>query len=148
MNTLTTLSACPMSSQPKSSLKASAGLRRSGSSAGFTLLELMIAVAIIAVLAGVGIPQYRDYIQTSREAKLMNNIATIEVFQEDYRLRNGAYETSAGNLTAITAAIGWEPQTVDGTQYVLGATGAGYSITATDSQGLSVCMSYPDKTRC
>jgi len=78
----------------------------------------------------------------------MNNIATIEVFQEDYRLRNGSYETSAGNLTAITAAIGWEPQTVDGTQYVLGSSGAGYSVTATDSQGLVVCVNYPDKTRC
>ena len=143
MNTLTTLSARPLSSH-----EASAGLRRSVASAGFSLLELMIAVAIIAVLAGVGIPQYRDYITTSREAKLMNNIATIEVFQEDHRLRTGAYETAAGNVVAITAAIGWEPQTTDGITYALGSSGTGYSITATDTQGLSVCMIYPQKTRC
>jgi len=143
MNTFTTLATQRFSSQ-----KASAGLRRSAASAGFTLLELMIAVGIIAVLAGVGIPQYRDYITTSREAKLMNNIATIEVFQEDHRLRTGAYETAAGNVVAITAAIGWEPQTADGITYALGASGTGYSVTATDTQGLSVCMIYPQKMRC
>lgn len=143
MNTLTALSTRPMSSH-----KNRAGFTLSKFSAGFTLLELMIAVAILAVLAGIGIPTYQGYIQTSREAKLMNNIATIEVFQEDYRLRNGAYETSAGNLTAITAAIGWEPQTDDGITYALGSSGTGYTVTATDTQGLTICVIYPDKTRC
>ena len=115
---------------------------------GFTLLELMIAVAILALLASVGLPAYQGYIQTSREAKLLNNIATIEVLQEDFRLRNGAYQTTGANLGAITAAIGWEPQTNDGIQYSLAAAGAGYSVTATDTEGLSVCVVYPDKTRC
>ena len=126
---------------------AVSGLLRKRSE-GFTLLELMIAVAIIAVLAGFALPAYEGYIQTSRDAKLLNNIATIEVFQEDYRLRNGAYETAAANLSAITQAIGWEPQTDDGTTYSLASSGDGYSVTATDTQGTSVCMIYPDKTRC
>ena len=115
---------------------------------GFTLLELMIAVAILAVLAGVGIPQYQGYIENSREAKLMANIATIEVFQERERLRTGSYATVGANLAAITAAIDWAPQTDDGTTYVLGGSGTGYTITATDEQGKSVCMIYPAKTRC
>jgi len=115
---------------------------------GFTLLELMIAVAILAVIAGVGIPQYQGYIDTSKEAKLLSNIATIEVFQENHKLRTGAYETAAANLTAITAAIDWEPQSDDGTTYALAASGTGYSVTATDTEGRAVCMVYPDKTRC
>lgn len=116
---------------------------------GFTLLELMIAVAILAILAGVGIPTYNGYIDNSREAKLISNIATIEVFQENHRLKTGSYATVGANLAAITAAIDWAPQTNDGTSYVLAASGTtGYSITATDSQGKSVCMVYPDKTRC
>lgn len=115
---------------------------------GFTLLELMIAVAILAILAGVAIPTYTDYIDNSREAKLINNISTIEVFQEDFRLRTGSYATVGPNLAAITAAIDWEPQTDDGTTYALGASGTGYSITATDRQGKTVCVIYPQKTRC
>jgi len=121
---------------------------RSNGAQGFTLLELMIAVAILAILASVGIPTYNEYIDNSREAKLLNNIATIEVFQEDFRLRTGSYATTGASLADITAAIDWEPQTNDGTTYVLGASGTGYSITATDAQGKSVCMIYPNKTRC
>lgn len=120
-----------------------AGLTR-----GFTLLELMIAVAILSILAGVAIPAYQGYLDNSREAKLISNIATIEVFQEDLKLRTGSYATVGVNLAAITAATGWEPQTNDGIAYVLGASGTGYTVTATDDQGKSVCMIYPAKTRC
>ena len=117
--------------------------------AGFTLLELMIAVAIIAVLAGVGVPLYTGYVENSREARLIQNIATIEVFQERERLRTGSYATTGlNNLTAITAAIDWEPQADDGTTYAIAANGTGYQVTATDPAGTQVCMVYPTKTRC
>ncbi len=129
-------------------MKRSYAFARTHTSNGFTLLELMIAVAILAILAGVAIPTYNEYIDNSREAKLINNIATIEVFQENYRLRTGAYATSGANLADITSVIDWEPQTDDGTTYTLGPSGTGYSITATDTQGKSVCIIYPQKTRC
>lgn len=116
---------------------------------GFTLLELMIAVAIIAILAGVAVPLYSGYIEDSREARLINNISTIEVFQERERLRTGSYATSGlTNLAAITAALDWEPQSDDGTTYAIAANGTGYRVTATDSTGHAVCMNYPEKTRC
>ncbi|MEM7220117.1 MAG: prepilin-type N-terminal cleavage/methylation domain-containing protein [Pseudomonadota bacterium] len=115
---------------------------------GFTLLELMIAVGIIAIVAGIGIPMYSGYVQNSREAKLINNISTVEVFQERERLRTGSYATGLANEAAITTAIGWDPQTDDGTTYAIAANGTGYQVTATDAEGLSVCMNYPQKTRC
>ena len=77
-------------------------------SRGFTLVELMIAVAIIAIISAVAMPLYNNYIQTSRTGVLVNNIATMEVFQEDFRLRTGAFLTTAANVAAITAAIGWQ----------------------------------------
>jgi len=120
--------------------------RRSG---GFTLIELMIAVAIIAIIAAVGLPLYNGYVQSSREGVLINNIVTMEVFQEDYRLRTGAYLTTAANLGAITAAIDWQPQSNNGTTYVIAAgPGGSYQVTATDAAGTVVCYRLPDKVRC
>jgi len=116
---------------------------------GFTLVELMIVVAIIAIIAAIGLPMYNNYVQTSREGVLINNISTIEVFQEDYRLRTGAFLTTAANLAAITAAIGWEPQNDDGTTYSIAAgPGGSYQITATDDAGTSVCRRFPQKVPC
>lgn len=115
--------------------------------AGFTLIELMISVAIIAVLAGVALPLYSGYIENSRDAKLYNDISTIEVFQEQVLLRTGAYATGLADVAAITAATGWDPRTDDAT-YSIAASGDGYDVTAVDSTGHTVCLRFPAKVRC
>ena len=116
---------------------------------GFTLIELMVVVAVIAVISAIALPLYNGYIQTSREAVLVNNISTIEIFQEDFRLRTGAYLTVAANEAAITAAIDWEAEgDAPGTTYVIAAGPAGsYQVTAT-ADGVSVCLQLPDGIRC
>ncbi len=116
---------------------------------GFSLIELMVAIAIIAVISAIALPLYNNYIITSREAVLVNNIRTIEVFQEDFRLRTGAYLTVAANEAAITAAIDWQPEgDTPGTTYSIAAGPAGsYDVTAT-ADGFSVCLRLPDGVRC
>ena len=117
---------------------------------GFSLIELMTAVAIIAIIAAVAMPMYTGYIQTSREGVLINNLSSIEIFQEDRRLRQGAYLTVAADAAAITAGTGWAPQDAGAVTYVITDPGAGsYDVTATDvDTGTSVCMRFPQKNRC
>ena len=118
-------------------------------SRGFSLIELMVVVAVLAIISAIAVPAYTNYIQTSREGVLLNNIATIEVFQEDFRLRNGAYAVNLADVAAIEAAIDWAPQTNDGTTYsIANGDGTTYSVTATNPEGTSICMVFPAKTRC
>lgn len=116
---------------------------------GFSLIELMIAVAIIAIIAAVALPLYQGYIQTSREGVLVNNISTIEIFQEDRMLRTGSYLLTAANTAAITAGIGWTPRDDGELSYSIADGGGGsYDVTATDDTGVTVCMRFPQKVRC
>ena len=121
-------------------------------SSGYTMIELMITVTILAILLVIGVPAYQNYIETSQEAVLVNNIASIEMFQEDFFLRNGAYSVGLANIAAIEGSIGWAPQQADGVTYAIvdGPSGdaTDYNVTATHPDGLSVCMTMPDKTRC
>lgn len=124
-----------------------------GNERGFSLLELMIAVAIVGIIAAVAIPIYSNYISDAETGVLRSNIDSIRLFQEDFRLRRGAY--ASGNYefgvdTSITDAIGWSPQENDGTTYsvVLVNGGASYQVTATNANGTTVCRQLPENVDC
>ena len=117
--------------------------------AGFTLLEMMVVVAIVALIAALALPAYDGYIRTSREGVLVANVATMDVFQEDYRLRTGSYLQTAANVDEISDTVGWHPRSADGTDYSI-APGAGgsYRVTAVSAEGARVCVEMPERTRC
>lgn len=58
---------------------------------GFTLIELMIAVAIIAILAAVAIPSYQDYIVKSNRAAAQSFMVSVENRQKLYMLDARSY---------------------------------------------------------
>ncbi|HSG87762.1 MAG TPA: prepilin-type N-terminal cleavage/methylation domain-containing protein [Pseudomonadales bacterium] len=116
---------------------------------GFTLIELMIAAAIIAIISAIALPAYRDYIQTARTAVLAQNIDSMRLFQEDYRLRLGTYFAGEWNDTGtqtLETTLGWAPN-ADGSDvdYVVTATATNYTVLARDNDG-GICLtrSFPD----
>lgn len=124
-------------------------LPNAGYNSGFSMIELMIAVAIIAIISAIAFPLYNEYIETGEEGVLVHNVSSIEIFQEDFRLRNGFYANDLDDLAAITAAIGWAPQADDGMTYsIADSDGTVYEVTATSAAGDSVCVEYPTRTRC
>ncbi|MDO4699950.1 MAG: pilin [Moraxella sp.] len=69
---------------------------------GFTLIELMIVVAIIGILAAIAIPQYQNYIARSQVSRVMNETASIKTAIDDC-VNNGRFGTVHSNLPNGTA---------------------------------------------
>jgi type IV pilus assembly protein PilE len=102
-------------------------------SRGVTLIELMIAVAIIAILAAIAIPSYAEYVRRGRITEAVSALAGMRVKMEQFFQDNRTY---AGACVAGTVA----PKPVDTTNfaYTCPTTAATtYTITATGQGGLA-----------
>ncbi len=58
---------------------------------GFTLVELMTTVAILAIVATIAIPAYNGYITTSHKTECHNEVAAIRLAEEEHFLDNNFY---------------------------------------------------------
>ncbi len=63
---------------------------------GFTLIELMIAAAIVAILVGVALPSYRDYLIRGHLADASNGLALMRAQMERHYQDNRSYATVGG----------------------------------------------------
>ncbi|MBA4685282.1 MAG: prepilin-type N-terminal cleavage/methylation domain-containing protein [Planctomycetes bacterium] len=72
---------------------------------GFTLLELMIVVAVIAIIAGMAIPNLITSMNGGREAAAIGSMRTLSTAAEQYRLRQGVYPTDLTDLAAVDPAL-------------------------------------------
>ena len=78
--------------------------RSNRSSAGFTLIEAMITVAVIAILAAVALPNYFDYVTRSRIVEAKTNLADMRTRLEQYFLDNRAYPQRVHRFGGRTGA--------------------------------------------
>lgn len=69
-------------------------LRESRRDAGFTLLELMITVAIVGILASIAIPSFQLYQQRSKRSEAYANLESIRKVQIAYKAEFGSYVTA------------------------------------------------------
>ena len=97
---------------------------RRDSARGFTLIELMIVVAIAAILGAVALPSFLEQVRKSRRADAITSLNKIAQAQERWRANNATY----GTLTNVSVA---NPTSGYYTLAVSGTSGTGYTAVAT-----------------
>lgn len=112
---------------------------------GFTLVELMIVVAVIGILAGVGIPAYNDYVTRGKLVEGTSALADARVKMEQYFQDNRTYDAGGGTtcppaISATTANFTYACSNLSAINYIITATGTGnlsafsYSINQTNTK--------------
>lgn len=95
---------------------------------GFTLIELMIVVAIVAILAAIALPSYNDYILRGQLAEAHGELAAMRGKMETFFLDNRTYAGACAANTAAPLPTGkyftYTCPTLTGTTYTVQASGS------------------------
>ncbi len=90
-------------------------------SAGFTLIELMITVAIVAILAAVAYPAFTSQMQKSRRADAQSALMQAAALEEKWFFVNSQYTSTIANIGGATSPEGY------------------YTIAVSDNNGVGNC---------
>jgi type IV pilus assembly protein PilE len=71
---------------------------------GFTLIEVMVTVAIVAILAGVALPSYRDHMRKSRRAEAQAYLMAVASRQQQFLLDTRGYAPNLATVGVPTPA--------------------------------------------
>ena len=118
------------------------------SSSGFTLIELMVTIAIVAILSAVAIPAYTDYLRRGKLPDAFTSLSDYRVKMEQYYQDNRNYGTAA--CADVAGGPSWATFSPTNKKYfnyacVLPVTvpvGQQYTITATGSTAAAVGHAY------
>jgi type IV pilus assembly protein PilE len=94
---------------------------------GFTLIELMIAVAIVGILGAVAMPAYGNYVLRARLADAYSGLGTVQTAAEEYWSNNRTY-VGFDRLPATSANFSYALTSASASGYLVTATGRGAAL--------------------
>jgi type IV pilus assembly protein PilA len=121
---------------------------------GFTLIELMIVVAIIGILAAVAIPAYQDYLIRSKMSEVAAALSACKTSVAEYAAAKNAYPTNvteAGCATTATTyvkSLAVAAGVMTATENKTGATPADCTMTLTPLGSAASITGWSGTTSC
>lgn len=131
--------------------------------AGITLIELMIVIVIVAILASLAVPSYRDYVLRTNRMEAVNGLLEVAACQERVYIKQNQYDTASCDVTRTTPnghyGLGMAYDNTLGTQqgYTLTASANGgqtsdscgnLTLTSTGTRGASAASTAAEIERC
>ena len=127
---------------------------RQGHAKGFTLIEIMVTVAIIGILAAVAMPSYTSYVARARRADARTQLLQAAQFMQRFYAANDQYDQDRGNNSILGSSVGMPDSLrvspADGTalyqlntaittagNYTASVTVSGYTLTMAPISGRS-----------
>jgi len=117
---------------------------------GFTLVELMIVVAILGILAAIAGPLYSGYISTSKRAEAKSNLETIRLLEEQWYADMKTYIGAASTNALIGLnGFGFEPGNPGDLyyDYAVNATSNSFTASATSKGNASDVLTIDEKNQ-
>lgn len=98
---------------------------------GFTLIEILIVVIIIAVLAGLAVPMFQGTVERSRRAEAIQNLSATRASLLRYFAQNNTYVGATFANIDFNPNVGGGGQTAHFTYAIGGLAAATFTVTAT-----------------
>lgn len=106
---------------------------------GFTLMELLVTLAIIGILAAVAYPMYQDHVRSAKRATAISHLLTLQLAQEEWRVRNPSYGSIADlGLGLSSDNYTYSASNLSATTYTLEATATGAQANDTGCETLTI----------
>lgn len=105
---------------------------------GFSLIELMIVVAIVGVLSAVAIPQYQNYVTRAKWSVNLSQIEPLKLTISECLLENGMVTTACDSTAEIQTTLP-QPRYVVNNGTTLGSTGSVLTVSLTGSAEAGAC---------
>ncbi|WP_445396466.1 type IV pilin protein [Zobellella sp. An-6] len=107
---------------------------------GMTLIELLIALAVLAIITAIAYPSFSGYLTRSKRIEAIQTLYRLQLRQEEWRISHPTYASSAADLLVATDH--------DHYGFTIALSGGGYVLTATALPGSSQQNDKEGNTGC